>query len=205
MPKYINREYREKTDISVRDESYAPATSAYTPKNNSQAVRILLVIIVFLCASFSAMAQMIEQKGVKTYDFSDTSSWNLTVSAWEHLAEKDYEGVMAYAEKCLELYEEKAREMAKEMRTFASLGHEDDYEVVNDAAACHYIMGEAYMKQKKYDEAIKEFNTAIDEYPYAQCWDPKGWFWKVAEVSKKNIEKIKNIKMETNSGDECTA
>lgn len=166
-------------------------------------VFLIVALMGVLFACFSA-AQMIQEKPQEKYDFSDLSSWNLTVSAWEHLAEKDYEGVMAYAEKCLELYEEKAREMAKEMRTFAGLGHEDDYEAVNDVAACHYIMGEAYMKQEKYDEAIKEFNAAIDEYPYAQCWDPKGWFWKVAEVSKKNIEKIKNIKTETNSGDEGT-
>ena len=125
------------------------------------------------------------------YDFSDLSHWNLTVSAWECLADKDYDGTFAYAQKCLELYKDKAREMAKKMKRFTRPGHEDDYALVNDVATCHYIMGEAYMKQGKPGEAVQEFNTAIDEYPYAQCWDPKGWFWKVAEISKKNIEKIK--------------
>lgn len=125
------------------------------------------------------------------YDFSELSSWNLTVSAWEKLAEKDYKGVMEYTGRCLELYEEKARGKAKEMKGFARPGHEDDYAVVNDVAACHYIMGELYMKQGKNDEAIAQFETVITEYPYALYWDPKGWFWKVAEVSGKNIEKIK--------------
>jgi len=125
------------------------------------------------------------------YDFSELSSWNLTVSAWEKLAEKDYKGVMEYTGKCLELYEEKAKEKAKEMRGFARPGHEDDYAVVNDVATCHYVMGELYMKQDKKDEAITQFETVITEYPYALYWDPKGWFWKVAEVSGKNIEKIK--------------
>jgi hypothetical protein len=126
----------------------------------------------------------------KTYDLSDTSHWNLTVSAWEALAAKDYTGVFTYTAKCLELYEAQAREMASSMRTFSSSGHEDDYSLVNDVAAAHYIMGEAYMRQKKNDEAAREFTTVIETYPYAQCWDPKGWFWKVAEISKKNLEKM---------------
>lgn len=124
------------------------------------------------------------------YDFSDSSNWNLTVSAWESLAQKDFEGVFAYANKCLELYEAKAKELAATMRSFSRPGHEDDFAIVNDVATSHYIMGEAYMKLGRTSDALKEFQYVIDTYPLAQCWDPKGWFWKVAEVSRKNIEKI---------------
>jgi tetratricopeptide (TPR) repeat protein len=124
------------------------------------------------------------------YDFSDSSHWNLTVSAWESLAQKDFEGVSAYANKCLELYEAKAKEMAAGMRSFSRSGHEDDFALVNDVATSHYIMGEAYMKLGRTEDALKEFNYIIAAYPYAQCWDPKGWFWKVAEVGQKNIDKI---------------
>jgi len=124
------------------------------------------------------------------YDFSDSSNWNLTVSAWECLAQKDFEGVFAYAYKCLELYEAKAKELAPRMKTFSRSGHEDDFAVVNDVATSRYIMGEAYMKLDRTSDAVKEFEYIIANYPYAQCWDPKGWFWKVAEVSKKNVDKI---------------
>jgi TolA-binding protein len=124
------------------------------------------------------------------YDFSDSSHWNLTVSAWESLAQKDFEGVTAYANKCLELYEPKAKEMAVGMKSFSRPGHEDDFALVNDVATSHYIMGEAYMKLGRTGDAAKEFAYVIETYPYAQCWDPKGWFWKVSEVSGKNIDKI---------------
>jgi hypothetical protein len=124
------------------------------------------------------------------YDFSDSSHWNLTVSAWESLAQKDFEGVSAYANKCLELYEPKAKEMALGMKSFSRPGHEDDFALVNDVATSHYIMGEAYMKLERTGDAMKEFAYVIGAYPYAQCWDPKGWFWKISEVSKKNIDKI---------------
>lgn len=124
------------------------------------------------------------------YDFSDSSHWNLTVSAWENLAQKDFDGVSAYVNKCLELYESKAKEMALGMKSFSRPGHEDDFALVNDVATSHYIMGEAYMKLERPGDAVKEFTYIIETYPYAQCWDPKGWFWKVSEVSKKNIDKI---------------
>ena len=124
------------------------------------------------------------------YDFSDASHWNLTVSAWECMAQKDYDGVFAYANKCLEIYEPKAKEMAAGQKSFSRPGHEDDFALVNDVATSHYVMGETYMKLGKTDDALKEFKYVIASYPYAQCWDPKGWFWKVAEVSRKNIDKI---------------
>ncbi len=138
--------------------------------------------------------QQIAQKSkVEEYDFTDDSHWNLTVSAWEKLSEKDYSGVITYTDECLKMYEKQAKEEAKKMRRFSGPGHEDDYALVNDVATSHYILGEMYMRQEKYPEAIDQFNIVIAEYPYAQCWDPKGWFWKVSEISKKNIDKIEQI------------
>lgn len=137
--------------------------------------------------------EVVAEEAEPAYDFSDDSNWNLTVSAWERMAEGDYDGVFAYANRCLELYELEARDQAKGMQSFARVGHEDDYAVLNDVATCHYVMGETYMKMGENNKALREFRTVIEEYPYAQCWDPKGWFWKVAEVSYKNIEKIQSM------------
>lgn len=141
-------------------------------------------------SSAAAAASTAPAEPAGRYDFSDSTSWNLTVSAWEHLAAKDFDGAFAFAGKCIELYGAKAAEMARTMRKFATAGHEDEFALVNDVATAHYVRGEAYMKQGKREDALREFNLIIAEYPYAQCWDPKGWFWKVAEVSRKNIEKI---------------
>ena len=30
----------------------------------------------------------------------------------------------------------------------------------------------------------------VDKYPYAQAWDPRGWFWQVAKASKESIDKL---------------
>ena len=140
----------------------------------------------------TGQAPLVPAASASKYDFSDMSHWNLTVSAWEELAKKDYDGVFAYARKCLETYEADAKTMAGSMRTFAGIGKEDDYSLVNDVATAHYIMGEADMKLNRIADAENEFSYIIATYPYAQCWDPKGWFWKVADISRKNMEKMKN-------------
>ena len=32
----------------------------------------------------------------------------------------------------------------------------------------------------------------IDEYSYAQAWDPGGWFWKPAEAAQKKLGEMDN-------------
>ena len=46
------------------------------------------------------------------------------------------------------------------------------------------------MAQEKWDEASESFNAVINKYRFSQYWDPKGWYWKPAEISKINLEKI---------------
>ncbi|MDD4203478.1 MAG: tetratricopeptide repeat protein [Candidatus Omnitrophica bacterium] len=136
-----------------------------------------------------------EEFNENKYDLSDDSSWNLSVSGWEKLAERDYEGVYVYTNKCLLMYEDQADQMAKDVNRFPGMGHEDEYALMNDIAACYYVLGEAYMRQQQYDKAIKMFQIAIDKYPYAMCWDPKGWFWKIKEIAAINIAKCEKAKL----------
>jgi hypothetical protein len=30
----------------------------------------------------------------------------------------------------------------------------------------------------------------IDEFSYAQCWDPQGWFWKPAEAAAEKVDDL---------------
>jgi len=46
------------------------------------------------------------------------------------------------------------------------------------------------MRQQKTEEAKKAFQFIIDKYPYAQAWDQFGWFWQIAEASRKSIKKM---------------
>ena len=43
------------------------------------------------------------------------------------------------------------------------------------------------MNAGKTAEAVVKFQEIIDEYPWAQAWDPRGWYWSVAEKSQASI------------------
>ncbi len=121
-------------------------------------------------------------------DFGDHRSETLTSKAWDAYGRQDYEEALTYAEKCIDMYAEEAKAMqaaldgypANEPREATS-----KYWALNDVGTCLYIRGETLMQQGKTDEARQAYRRLVDEFSYAQCWDPKGWFWKPAESAKK--------------------
>jgi beta-glucuronidase len=44
------------------------------------------------------------------------------------------------------------------------------------------------MNSGNSEEAVRQFEHIIKEYPWAQAWDPRGWFWSVAEKSQASID-----------------
>jgi len=66
-----------------------------------------------------------------------------------------------------------------------------DYWALNDVATSYYQLGEAYAAQNRYRDARSAYQTTMDKFAYAQVWDPKGWFWKVAVASKGRLRKIR--------------
>ncbi len=118
------------------------------------------------------------------------SSQELVIRAWEAKAAKNFKESIYYAERCIEFYQERASYQQASLKTFPARGKEDQYAVLNDVGTAYYIKGEILMNQKKWDKAKGMFNQVLDKYNFAQSWDPRGWFWKVAEISKVNLEKI---------------
>jgi tetratricopeptide (TPR) repeat protein len=124
------------------------------------------------------------------YDFGDYTSMTLTVKAWEALGKNDHKGVELYAKKCFELYEAEAKKQQKSLTDFAPKDKAFDYWALNDVGTCYFILGESLLNQKKYPEAKAAYERVINDFGFAQCWDPKGWFWQVAKGSKDKIKKI---------------
>jgi len=128
----------------------------------------------------------------KYYDFGDYSSMTLMVLAWKALDEKDLEAVLVFTNKCIELYGEAAEKMQSALKDFPA-GTNDEihaYYALNDVATAYFIQGEAYFKSDQMPKAKEAYQVVIDRYPFAQCWDPRGWFWRVAEGSKEKIKMI---------------
>jgi len=123
-------------------------------------------------------------------DFGDASSEFLTSKAWEALGKKDYEAVWAYTQKCIDLYQERARRQQNSLSGFPPAKKESAYKDLDNVGSCYFIRAESLMRQEKLAEARRIFQIVIDEFSYAQYWDPRGWFWKVAEKSQESIDKL---------------
>lgn len=124
------------------------------------------------------------------YSYSDYRSVTLTNKAWQALIKNDYQGVELYAKKCAYLYEEKAKTMQGELSGFAKPGFAPYYWALNDVGTCYFILGESYKKQGNAELAKAAYQTAIDQFRYAQCWDPRGWYWKVSIVAQEKMKAI---------------
>ena len=128
-----------------------------------------------------------------TLDFGDYKSVTLATKAWEALNNKDLAGVNAYVGKCLELYSDQAKEMQKSLTEYPWESKEKifSYWALNDVGTCLFIKGEAYKNAGKVADAKKAYNQLIDEFSFAQCWDPQGWFWKPKEAAEQKLDELK--------------
>ncbi|MBF0522143.1 MAG: tetratricopeptide repeat protein [Candidatus Omnitrophica bacterium] len=147
-------------------------------------------------ALFVTGVALICPRTASAYDFGDYKSATLVSKAWAALAAKDLDGVLAYTNKCIELYAEKAQAMQVELKDYAVYTVGDDaskdkvfsYWALNDVATAYYIQGQAYQQADKKDEAKKAYTTVIEKYTFGQCWDTQGWFWKPAEAAKDKVK-----------------
>ena len=136
--------------------------------------------------------QFIEmEKGV---NFGNYKSEDLTAKAWNAWKLKKYEKVDIYTDKCITLFEKQAIEMQTDMTALVDPGKnlENKHNVfkkwaLNDVATCYFIKGMVLKQQNRWKEAKKIFEYVAEQFKYAQCWDPKGWFWKPAEGSEDRI------------------
>lgn len=148
-------------------------------------VSLLLAGVVAFChATPSALA----------YEFGDFRSATLVGKAWAALGSGDIEAVLAYTNKCLELYGEQARAMQKDLKEYVTGDPKDVHAkwALNDVATALYIQGEAYRKANMKDEAMEAYKSIVDNYAFGQTWDPKGWFWKPAEAAKEKITMLES-------------
>jgi beta-glucuronidase len=60
---------------------------------------------------------------------------------------------------------------------------------MNDVATCLFIKAESYARAGKTPDAVATFAAIIEKYPFAQQWDPRGWFWSVKEKAVQSIQK----------------
>ncbi len=131
------------------------------------------------------------QKTQAPADESVLPSKEFVARAWDFSGKNDVQKVIEITKQCEELYGQEAKKQEASLSSFPPRGKEKDYDALNDVATCLFIQAEALMNNGKGEEAQVLFHKIIDEFKWAQAWDPsRGAFWSVAEKSQASIDML---------------
>jgi tetratricopeptide (TPR) repeat protein len=150
----------------------------------------VIVALALLTAGVSLTLPVVAH----AYNYGDFRSETLTTKAWGALADGDLEAVLAYTNKCFELYADPAKKMQSSLNEYPE-GDKDkifSFWALNDVATSLFIQGEAYRKAEMKEDALTAYKKVVNDYTYGQAWDTKGWFWKPAEAAKEKIAMVES-------------
>ncbi len=124
--------------------------------------------------------------------FAQSDSAEFVKKAWEAQGKREFDKVFEITSRCIELFQEEADSQAMSLNQMPEGSDVKAYEVLNNVATCYFIQAEALMRQEQLEEAKEKFKLVVDNYPFSQAWDPRGWYWSVAKVAQESIDKINN-------------
>lgn len=150
--------------------------------------------LVLLTAIVFSFMGIIQPAVSHAYNFGDFRSETLVTKAWQALANEDMDAVLAYTNKCVELYEEQAVKMQASLEAYPE-GEKEKifaYWALNDMATALFIQGEVYRKAEMNEEALKAYKKVISDFSFGQAWDTNGWFWKPAEAASEKVAMLES-------------
>ncbi len=159
-----------------------PAIRKLTLSVERRASRIIFLAVIF-CA-LSAIHSPLNTLA------QEISSKELVRMSWEASGQNDLSKVLDLTNQCVNTYESKAKELHAKLNGFPQKTQEEEFQVLNDTVTCLFIQAEALMNHGKTEEAKKLFQKIIDEYKWAQAWDPRGWYWSLAEKSQSSLDML---------------
>ena len=115
------------------------------------------------------------------------------------MATNNYAQAIAYAHKCIDSFKQQARRPAEgpSPRRSTSTNKDQTFAqwALNDVGTCYYILGPvAYEKRRtKPRTQPRPATSLVEDLPFSQCYDPKGWFWKPAEAAKEARQKPSSL------------
>ncbi|MBP9853375.1 MAG: tetratricopeptide repeat protein [Candidatus Omnitrophica bacterium] len=109
--------------------------------------------------------------------------------SWAASSQRQEEKVNELVGQCVERYQEQAKVLQNSLTAFPNMTEARKYQPLNDIGTCLFIQAEYVMNSGKKEEAITKFQSIIDNYSWAQSWDPRtGAFWSIAEKSRQSID-----------------
>lgn len=103
---------------------------------------------------------------------------------------KEYEKVYALSKKAVQRFANAARNQQRSLGDFPPASRISDFADLNDLAQIQFIKAEVLKEQGKEDQAVEAFELIISDFSYAQAWDPRGWYYKLADTAKEAIDRL---------------
>lgn len=130
-----------------------------------------------------------------------SSSESAAVSAGQTLPEllslarlakdqNEFDKVYGYVDQVMQRFGNEARAEQKSLKDFPASERMNEFEALNQVAQALFIKAEAFKKQGKKEEAIKAFQQIVSEFSYAQAWDPRGWYYKLAATATEAVDRL---------------
>lgn len=102
----------------------------------------------------------------------------------------DYNGVYDYVAQAMTRFGAQARVEQKSLSDFPPADQMSGYATLNGVAEAQFVRAETLKIEGKKEEAVKAFEIIIEEYKFAQAWDPRGWYYKLAEVAEEASDRL---------------
>jgi hypothetical protein len=114
-------------------------------------------------------------------------AYQVTAKAWEAMGRKDWNTAIAHADRVIRIWGPQARRTNTQLKDYAPAKDAKKYGNLNEVGASLLLKGDALSRKGDKAAAKVAYQTLLDQYTYAQVWDPKGWFWKPAEEALKKL------------------
>ena len=154
--------------------------------------RKLLVFHFILFLTVSAAAQQAPKPDPKpkpeTTAIANLSDDDIISQAWAASAQGKMDRLNALVNECVSRYQDEALSLQEHVTKFPGVSEKEIYKPLNNIGTCLFIQAEATMNRGKKEDAIAKFKYIIKTFPWAQAWDPRGWFWSVKEKSQDSID-----------------
>lgn len=165
-------------------------TNEQLTMKNGKIKKSLLAVLITLSFCLMCFAQ---EEAVQQPQDAQPSLEELVTLTRKAKDKSEFEKVYAYVEDGLNRFGSEASREQSSLTEVPPTDQIDSYKTLNNVALLFFIKGEALKKEGKIDDSIKAFQTVIDDYPYSQAFDPRGWYFKLADTAKEAIDRMKGI------------
>jgi hypothetical protein len=121
-----------------------------------------------------------------------TTSEALLADAWIYYGASDMAKATQLSDEVVSRYADEAAKQQAALTDFAPKDTASENWALNDVGTAEYLLACIDQESGNYGAAEQHFNTVINKYGFAQCWNPEGtgFFWHVADAAQEGLISI---------------